>query len=190
MSVATKRKITPEEYLEIEHKAEYKSEYFDGEMFAMAGASKEHTLIVGNVTTSLNIQLRKRPCQVYPNDMRVKINQTGLYTYPDVVVVCGKAEFEDKEVDTLLNPTLIVEVLSESTEAYDRSKKFEHYRRIESLREYLLIAQDEYKIEQYVRQNDGKWLFSETKGSESSIKLPSIDCELLLSEVYNKVELK
>jgi Uma2 family endonuclease len=120
--------------------------------------------------------------------MRVKINQTGLYAYPDIVVVCEKAEFEDKNVDTLLNPNLIVEVLSESTEAYDRGKKFEHYRRIKSLNEYLLISQNEYKVEQFIKQENGIWLFTETNGIDGIVKLPSVNCEIAMSEIYDKVE--
>jgi Uma2 family endonuclease len=190
MSVVAKKKITPEEYLEIERKAEYKSEYFNGEMFAMAGASRRHNLITGNVFAQLHSQLRKRSCEIYQSDMRVKVSQTGLYSYPDVTVVCGTAMFEDKNIDTLLNPTLIVEVLSESTETYDRGRKFEHYRQIESLMEYLLIAQDKYRIEQFIKQENGLWLLSETKGLEGVFKLPSINCELLISEIYDKVEFK
>jgi Uma2 family endonuclease len=121
--------------------------------------------------------------------MRVKIPSTGLYTYPDVVVVCGESRFEDEHKDTLLNPTLIVEVLSESTEAYDRGKKFEHYRKLESLLEYALIAQDTHKIELYVRQPENRWLLSEIAGSQETLKLAAIECELPLAEIYDKVEI-
>jgi len=138
--------LTPEQYLEIERKAEYKSEYFNGETFAMAGASRRHNLITGNVFAAIHRQIRNRPCEAYTNDMRVKVSESGLYTYPDVVVVCEKPEFDDEHRDTLLNPSLIVEVLSESTEAYDRGKKFENYRMIASLSDYLLIAQDKCRI--------------------------------------------
>jgi Uma2 family endonuclease len=187
-SAAAKPRLTPEEYLAIERKADYKSEYFAGEIFAMTGASRRHNLIVGNTTRELGNLLKKRPCQVYPTDMRVKIAETGLYTYPDVVVICGTPEFEDESEDVLLNPTLVIEVLSESTEAYDRGKKFEHYRHIPSLAEYLLIAQDRCRIEQFTKQNDGKWLFSEVNSPDAKVKLLSIDCELSVAEVYDKVE--
>jgi Uma2 family endonuclease len=121
-----KRRITPQEYLEIERKAETRSEYLDGQMFAMAGASFEHTQIVRNITVELGLQLRNGPCEIFPLDLRTKVNPTGLYTYPDIAGVCGEAQIED--FDNLVNPILLVEVLSTSTESYDRGKKFAHYR--------------------------------------------------------------
>src|SRR5947208_11419299 len=133
MSLHPKPGITPEEYLAIDHKAEYKSEYFNGEMLAMSGASEQHVSIVANVMYLLVGQLKRRPCKAYSSDMRVKVSPTGLYTYPDVIVVCGQPQFADEQKDTLLNPTLIVEVLSESTKDYDRGEKFEHYRTLASL---------------------------------------------------------
>ena len=139
MSTAPKTYLTQADYLHRERAAEGKSEFYRGEMFAMAGASREHNLIVGNLVTSLNLQLRDRDCQVYPSDMRVKVSPTGLYTYPDVSVACENPEFEDAQGDTLLNPRVLVEVLSDSTEAYDRGPKFEQYRQLASLRDYLLI---------------------------------------------------
>ena len=140
MSSQIQKHYTPEEYLALERQAQYKSEYYAGEIFAMAGASRWHNLIVTNVLRELSLQLKGRPCTTYPSAMRVKISPTGLYTYPDVTVVCGAARFEDTQQDTLLNPTLIVEVLSESTEAYDRGGKFAHYRKLNSLLEYVLIT--------------------------------------------------
>ncbi len=189
MSSQPKAYLSPEEYLALEREAEIRSEYLNGEMFAMVGASREHNLIVANITRELTQQLKGRPCELYPNDMRVKIPATGLYTYPDVVVVCGEPRFEDERVDTLLNPTLIVEVLSQSTETYDRGKKFGNYRTIDSLIEYLLIAQDEYRIEQFHNQSDGTWLYTETRALESHARLSSIQCVLSLNEVYDKVAL-
>jgi Uma2 family endonuclease len=150
--------------------------------------SEQRNLIVTNVVSELRAQLKKRPCKVYPSDMRVRINPKGPYTYPDVIVICGIPRFEDEHRDILLNPTLIVKVLSESTEAYDRGRKFEHYRKIESLKEYVLIAQDKYNVEQFVKQDNDKWLFSEVKGLEGILKLTSINCELLIPEIYDKVE--
>jgi Uma2 family endonuclease len=173
--------------LAIERKAEYKSEFFRGEMFAMAGASREHTLVAGNMLTALNNQLSGRDCEVYGNDMRVKVSPTGLYTYPDVSVVCGKPQFEDASVDTLLNPKVIVEVLSESTEGYDRGKKFEHYRNVSSLAEYVLIAQDTPHVEVHTRQSDGRWLMWETNDLAHVARLQSIDCSLKLSDIYARV---
>jgi len=184
----TKSYITPEEYLARERAAEYKSEYYNGEIFAFAGASLEHNTIVINLVLKLAPQLRKRNCEIYSNDMRVKVNATGLYTYPDVVVVCGKPQLEDDERDILLNPIVIVEVLSPSTESYDRGTKFEHYRTIDTLSDYLLVAQDKIHIEHYVRQSDRSWLFSEYKSAEEKIQIASIGCELSVAEVYEKVE--
>ena len=189
MSSQHKVFLSPEEYLAIERAAETRSEYFDGEMFAMVGASREHNLIVINLSRELSQQLKGKPCEAYANDMRVRIPSTGLYTYPDVVVVCSEPIFEDEHVDTLLNPTLIVEVLSESTESYDRGKKFSNYRSVESLSEYLLVAQDEYRIEQYLRQSDGTWLYSEAHSLTDHVQLTSIQCALMLKEVYDKVSL-
>ncbi len=181
--------LSPEEYLVIERAAETKSEYFNGEMFAMVGASREHNLIVVNTTRELTQQLKGKPCEAYSNDMRVRIPATGLYTYPDVVVVCSEPIFEDEHVDTLLNPTLIVEVLSESTESYDRGKKFSNYRTVESLSEYILVAQDEYRIERFLKQADGTWLYSETHSLKGQVQVTSIQCVLTLKEVYDRVSL-
>ncbi len=184
------KNITPEAYLASERNAEFKSEYFNGEVFAMAGASQRHNLVVTNVVSELRTQLKKSKCQVFPSDMRVRVKRTGLYTYPDVTVVCGEPEFDDAFEDILLNPTLLVEVLSPSTEPYDRGKKFEHYRRITFLREYLLIAQDRCRVEQYVKQSDGSWSLFEIAGLAASVKLVSVEVVLPLAEVYDKVELE
>jgi len=178
-----------EEYLARERAAETRSEYYAGEMFAMAGGSRAHNLIAGNLFASLHQQLRRRPCTVYPSDMRVKVSESGLYTYPDVTAVCDPEQFEDARQDTLLNPALVVEVLSPSTESYDRGRKAQNYRTVASLQEYLLITQDAYHVEQFVRQPDGQWLFSEADGLDAVLPLPSIGCELRLADVYEKVEL-
>jgi Uma2 family endonuclease len=179
--------LTPQEYLAIERGAQYKSEYFDGEMFAMAGASPAHNQITTNVVGELHPQLKKRPCYVYANDMRVKVSATGLYTYPDIVALCGPARFDDNQKDTLLNPTVIIEVLSESTEAYDRGKKFQHYRALESLQEYVLIAQQECRVEHYLRQPGNQWTLTETQDLSEVIQLSSIQCQLALADIYDKV---
>ncbi|MGA9998395.1 MAG: Uma2 family endonuclease [Pyrinomonadaceae bacterium] len=189
MSSQPKTFITPEEYLALERAAETKSEYFNGEVFAMVGASRKHNLIATNIIIELGRQLKGKPCETYTNDMRVKIPATGLYTYPDVVVVCGEPEFEDEHVDTLLNPTLLVEVLSRSTQSYDRIEKFGYYRTIESLAEYLLVAQDEYRVEQYVKQADKRWLLSDVRSLDSTVELASVLCVLPLTEVYDRVAL-
>jgi Uma2 family endonuclease len=179
--------LTPQEYLAIERCAEYKSEYFDGEMFAMAGASPAHNQITLNVAGGINVQLKKRPCLVYANDMRVKVSATGLYTYPDIVALCGPPRFDDNQKDTLLNPTVIIEVLSDSTEVYDRGKKFQHYRTLESLQEYVLIAQQECRVEHYVRQPGNQWTLTETHDLSEVMQLSSIQCQLALADIYDKV---
>lgn len=189
MSSQPKLRLTPEEYLTLEREAEYKSEYFAGEVFATAGASARHVLIVTNVVRELGTQLRRRPCTVYASDLRVRVSATGLYTYPDVVVVCGEPQWADDQRDTLLNPTLIVEVLSDSTKDYDRGGKFEHYRTLDSLAEYLLVAQDKVHVEHFVRQPDNRWMLSETNNLSDTITLEAIGCTLDLAEVYDKVEL-
>jgi len=189
LSTHPQKRITPEEYLALERKSPLKSEYFNGEIFAMGGATEHHNLIVANIVAELRGQLKGRPCKTYPSDMRVKVSPTGLYTYPDVVVVCDKALFDDDQKDTLLNPTLIVEVLSESTKDYDRGGKFEHYRAVESFKEYVLVAQDKHHVEHCVRQPDRRWLLSETNRLEDTLELTSIGCRLALAEVYDKVEM-
>ncbi len=181
-------RYTPAEYLALERVAETKSEYSGGEIFAMAGASRRHNLITGSVVARLTIQLASRPCEVYPSDMRVRVPATDLYTYPDVVVVCEEPRFEDAELDVLLNPTVLVEVLSPSTADYDRGIKFDNYRTIESLREVLFIAQDSVHVVHYVRQDDDTWILAETRDSEHRLSLASIAAQLLLSEVYAKVD--
>ena len=189
MSVHSKPYLTAEDYLALERAAEIKSEYLDGEMVAMTGASRWHNLIGTNLARELSQQLKQRPCEVYSNDQRVQVPATGLYTYPDVVVACSEPRFEDDAFDTLLNPTLIVEILSPSSESYDRGKKFEHYRTVDSLAEYLLVSQDKLLVEQFVRQTGGTWLFSATAGRDGVVQLPSLGCALALAEVYDKVSL-
>ncbi len=180
-------KYSPAQYLALEREAEQKSEYVNGHIFAMAGASRQHNQITFNLAGELRAQLRGRPCVAYVSDMRVKVSTTGLYTYPDVVALCGEAEFEDTFMDTLLNPMVIMEVLSRSTEAYDRGEKFAHYRRFPSLCDYVLITQNKVRIEHYVRQ-DKQWILSEFDDWNNTIQLASIDCSLSLEEVYDKVK--
>ena len=179
--------ITSQAYLTQEREATVKSEYIDGQIYAMSGASRQHNRITIDVATLINVQLRSGPCELFANDMRVKVNDDSLYTYPDVVVACGEARFEDAALDTLLNPTLIIEVLSDSTEKYDRGKKFAHYQRIEALREYVLISQDEARIECYTRQADNRWILHTVTSMTDEIPLESIDCILPLAEVYARV---
>lgn len=186
----SKSYLQPEEYLEIERKADYKSEYSKGEMFALAGSTKEHNIILVNIIQGLANQLSDRPCQVYTNDIRLKVQPSGLYTYPDLIVVCGEQKFEDDKFDTLLNPTLIVEILSDSTEAYDRGIKFENYRLLESLKEFVIVSQKHMKIEKFKRQPDGKWLLIEAGKPEQAMDLESINCSLKLKDVYKNIEFK
>ncbi|MGH9898277.1 MAG: Uma2 family endonuclease, partial [Pyrinomonadaceae bacterium] len=181
--------LTPEEYLELERKAHYRSEYFDGVVFAMSGASLRHILIVTNVVSEFRAQLKNRPCTVYSTDLRVRISPTGLYTYPDIVVVCGDPQFADNHKDTVTNPILIVEVLSKSTKDYDRGEKFEQYRMLDSFKEYVLIAQDKYHVEHFLRQPDNTWVLSETNKIEDNIELICINCSLKLREIYDKLDL-
>lgn len=178
---------TFEEYLALERKAGYKSELVNGYIYAMAGASYSHTLITLNVASEIRLQLKGRQCNASTNDLRVKVEATGRVTYPDVVVVCGKPVFADDVKDTLLNPLVIVEVLSPSTEADDRGEKFAHYRRIPSLQEYVLIAQDRVCVEHYRRQGE-QWVLTEYSDLESTLDLPGIACRVALRDIYDKVE--
>ena len=187
MSTQPKTFLTPEQYLEIERKAEYKSEYYHGEMFAMARASLAHNWLVANLVGEVHAKLKGSRCGVLPSDMRVRVGSTGLYTYPDVVVVCGEPQLADNQPDTLVNPTLLIEVLSPSTELYDRGRKFEHYQSIESLREYLMVASDRVHADLYTRQADGRWLLTSAKSLEDSIELQSIGCSLTLKALYEKI---
>lgn len=190
MSSVPKPHLSPQQYLAIERAAAYKSEFYRGEMFAMAGANLAHNLITLNVATSLSLQLRGRPCWVFSVDMRVHIPANGLYTYPDIAALCGTPKFEDDQDDTLLNPSLIVEVLSDSTERYDRGAKFHLYQSLESLKEYVLIAQDRRSIERFARQASGEWLYVSVTEPDRSIQLDSIDCRLSVAEVYDKLVLE
>lgn len=188
MSAAPHRRWTEEEYLAMERDSDTKHEYYQGEVFAMAGASPNHDQIAGNTFAGLHSQMRKRDCRVYSSDIRLRVKTTGLYTYPDIKVVCGEPEFTNDKPQTLLNPTLIIEVLSPSTEQYDRGKKFQHYRRLASLQEYVLISQDNPRIERFLRQVDGTWVLKEAIGLEAVLELDSIQCTLELADVYEKVE--
>ena len=184
------RYYTPEQYLTLERVALYKNEYINGEIVAMSGATEPHNLITINVASLLHTQFKGRACKIYSNDMRVKVSGTGMYTYPDVVAVCGEARFEDERRDTLLNPMVLFEVLSPSTEAYDRGDKFAHYRRLVSLSDYVMISQDRRNIEHYTRGTDDEWTLKEFNDAQSVLTLASVDCRLTLADVYDKVEIK
>ncbi|MFN8483201.1 MAG: Uma2 family endonuclease [Anaerolineae bacterium] len=187
MAAVAKTTISSEEYLAGERLAETKSEYVDGEVYAMTGASRQHNRVSINIGAQVWNQLQNRACEPFVNDMRVRVGRRA-YLYPDVVVVCGDAQFEDDAVDTLLNPTLVVQVLSPSTENYDFGKKFALYRSIPSLQEYLLVAQDRCHVAHFARQGEGAWLLSETFSLNDSVILPSIACRLAVRDVYQRVE--
>jgi Uma2 family endonuclease len=180
--------LSRQEYLEHERSTEFRSEYHDGQIFAMVGASRNHNRIVTNISSSLNVQLKSRLCNNYSNDMRIGIQGGKRYVYPDIVVTCGKEEFEDENHDTLLNPVVIIEILSATTEAYDRGTKFLYYQTISSLQEYVLVSQEKRCFEIYRKQADGSWLYRALQSSPIELELQSIACMLTADEVYAKVE--
>ncbi len=183
--------ITPEEYLEIERAAEFRSEYYDGCMHAMAGGSFTHGTIIWNLACEIHGFLRNSSCSAVTNQLRVRVPPERSYVYPDIVVVCGDRQFADDQDDTLLNPTLIIEVLSEFTEAFDRGEKFTIYRRLASLQEYVLVSQNKARVEVYRRQPGAdQWLFSNRSGLDASVRFESIHCEILLAEIYRDIDFK
>ena len=188
-SIAARTYLTPEEYIALERKATLKSEYLSGEIFAMSGASNAHNLITMNTANGLYNQVAERGCRVYASDMRVGISAGTSYFYPDIAVICDKPRFEDDVFDTLLNPQVIIEVLSTSTEDYDRGEKFDRYRQLESLQEYILISQDQIQVEHYLRHGE-QWVPSELRMREDVLTLPSIGAELSLNHIYRFVELE
>ncbi len=179
-------RFTPEQYLELERKAEHKSEYWNGEIVAMAGASRRHNRITLNIGSGLTTRLRDTPCEPYVNDLRVRVSQTK-YLYPDVAVACGDPVFEDAELDTLLTPQVIVEVLSPSTVDKDRGIKFAFYRQLETLTDYVMVSQDEPLVEHYARQDNNQWLLTVLQGADAVLSLSSIGCDLPLPEIYARV---
>ncbi len=180
--------VSPEEYLERERKAETRSEYIRGEIFAMAGASVRHGRIVTNLVMEIGAQLRTGNCSVFSTGLRLAVKRAGAYTYPDVMVVCGEPITIDDRHDTIVNPVLIIEVLSPSTKDYDRGQKFEYYRMLSSLKEYVTVAQDEVHAERYVRGNAGEWILTEYRTLEDALELQSINVTLTLSEIYRRIE--
>lgn len=189
MTVAPKKRLTAKEYLAVERLAETKSEFLDGEVFAMSGGSHNHSLIATNISGELRNRLKGKSCQSLNSDMRLKVEATGLYAYPDVQIACGELRFEDDAKDALLNPTVIFEVLSPSTAAWDRGQKFWHYRHLESLQEYVLVSQDHWLVERYRRQGNGAWLLETLDTQSAVLKLDSVACDLPLTEIYAGVEL-
>jgi Uma2 family endonuclease len=181
-------RYTPEEYLALDRASETKHEYFDGEILAMSGASLNHGVITGNMVGELRTLLRGKSCRIVPNDLRVHIPSTNTYTYTDVVVVCGTPQLTEAKQDTLINPTLIVEVLSPSTERLDRGVKFNKYQQIPTLREYVLVSQEQPFVEVYTHQKGNLWLYASYNGLDAEVSLLSMDGILLTSEIYLNVD--
>ncbi len=186
MASLPREPLTPELYLEFDRSAQTRSEYLSGEMFAMAGNTREHVEIVVNLVGELRTTLKSSDCKTYATEMRVKASETS-YLYPDIAIVCSEAQFLDGSFDTLLNPLVIVEVLSKSTEAFDRGEKFNRYRSISSVKQYVLVSTVSQHVEWFSRGPDGRWWFDEAAGLESVLALPSIDCQVPLSEIYDRV---
>jgi len=194
MVANAQKKWTVEEYLAFERSSEERHEYFDGHVFPVGnppkvsahGTGRRHSLILANTIGSIGTQIANSPCEAYPINMRIKVSPIK-YTYSDISVVYAEPQFADSEFDTLLNPTVIIEVLSSATELDDRGKKFVDYRTLESLQEYVLIAQDEARIEHYIRKSEGGWLYSQANTLAATLELPSIHCTLLLADIYRKV---
>ncbi len=187
-SAAARTYLTPEEYISFERKATTKHEYLKGQIVAMSGASRAHSFITGDIFGELRDQLKGQKCEVHSSDMRVRIHSTNSYFYPDVVVACEEPRFEDNVFDTLLNPRVVIEVLSPSTEAYDRGEKFEFYKQLDSLQEYLLVSQDKVLVEHY-RCQETEWLRREYKELGDVMSLCSIECMLRLQDIYARTEL-
>ena len=181
--------LSPAEYLAWERKQPFKNEYHNGQITAMSGASRSHNRITLDTATQLNIQLMDGECEVFAGDMRVRTAPTVSYYYPDVIVVCGEPRFEDDTFDTLLNPILVIEVLSPSTAAFDRGEKFEHYKQIPSLQEYILVSQDNVRVEHYHRQ-ETQWIHRTLQHLEDTLSLASIECTLPLRAIYRRVLLE
>lgn len=187
-AIPKSRKLTAQEYLAIENAAPFKSEFFDGEMFAMAGAAPPHNKIKSQFEGELYLRLKGGPCLPYSSDQRILVDRTGLYTYPDIAIVCGEPELAPKDRSTIVNPRVIVEVLSESTEHYDRTIKFDHYRKIDSMREYILVAQDQPRVERYVRGDDGRWTHDAFVGLDAAFSLESVAAkDIPLADVYRGI---
>ena len=188
MTAVLKHKLTAAEYLEIERQAEIKSEFYDGEMFAMSGGTYRHSRLRTNLVAIFEAMLSGKRCRATDSDLRVRIESTDFYTYPDLSISCGRVEFEDEKQDVLLNPTVVIEVLSDSTASYDRGKKFWHYRHIASLTDYVLVSHDEPLIEHYTRQDNGGWLLRTVEGEAGLLRIDSIGCEIPLREIYRDID--
>ncbi len=180
--------VSVEEYLVRERRAEYRSDYVYGEIRAMSGGSLTHNAIIPSLTLAVGRQLQGKPCMPLSSDMKIAVEPAGLYVYPDLAIVCGKARLLDQHQDILLNPTVIFEVISPSTEDYDRGLKGTRYRQVESLQDYIMISQSEAFVEHFSRREDGLWVVETVKGLSGRVRIESIDCTLLLSDIYERVE--
>lgn len=187
MSAPAHEYMTTEQYFTFAETSEGKHEYYRGAVYAMTGGTARHNLIVANIIALLHGQLRATTCRVFPSDLRLKIEQTGLYTYPDVSVICGPIFFSDNRQDTVTNPVVLIEVLSPRTENYDRGRKFEHYRTIETLQEYIVVAQDRVHIEHYVRQDTSRWLFVDFSAINQTVHVGAINCTVPVDIVYENI---
>ena len=187
MSAQPQPRLTPEQYLELDRASEFRHEYYNGRMYLMPGGTHPHAIVIANLSRELGLALKARPCIVTTSDVRVRVSRGGLYTYPDVVVVCGTPRYLDDRRDTVLNPVLLIEVLSPSTEAYDRGFKFAQYRTLESLQEYGLVSQSEPRVEIFRRQASGEWLLSEAAGMDAACRFDSADCTIALKDIFDKV---
>jgi Uma2 family endonuclease len=182
-----KKKYTPAEYLALEEAAESKSEYWNGEIVAMSGARIDHQQIVSNITEFLGSKVRGR-CRIFPSEMKVWVKKRNKFFYPDLTIICDKPSFYKTRRDTIDNPKLIIEVLSKSTASFDRAEKFLSYQTLDALDEYVLISQDKALVEQYIKREDGNWIYKATIGLESSVDFPSVKTRLSLKEIYDLVE--
>ena len=187
MSAVSQERYTYDEYLVRERVADTKSEYLGGQIFAMAGGAPRHNSIGVNLVASLKNRLRGSPCRPFNSDQRIRISASGLATYPDVSIICGELQLDAQDADAIVNPRVIFEVLSKSTEGYDRGKKFDFFRQIDSLSEYVLVSQEDSQVECFTRQSDGNWLLSITKGLSGALRLSTVLVELPLVEIYEDI---
>ena len=180
--------FTPEEYLDLERQSEIRHEFLDGTVYAMAGESPTHSAICFNLAATIGVQLRGTNCRGFSPNMKVRAGEAGLYAYPDLAIACGEVFFHDKHGGVLLNPTVIFEVLSRSTQAYDRGEKFERYKSIETLRDYVLVSQDWPCLEHFSLQSDGTWAHAELEGADAALTLDSINCRVTLADIYDRID--
>ena len=188
MNAVAKTQLSVEDYLAIENDALFKSEFYEGEMFALAGASHTHNFVKHNLERAIGNRLEAGPCRAASSDQRVRIERSGLFTYPDIVILCGKPKFSPRDPLAIINPTAIVEILSPSTEDYDRGTKFKQYRQIPGFREYILVSQDEAAMERHTLQPDGSWILTVIEGIGETIELASVGITIPLAEVYRDIE--